>query len=268
MSLFLQILVTHHVGLCLPAAEYVVRMSSGRVVFQGPVSELDKAELVKEVVEEEREQLQDALEEIAIPTPAAEDSAPETRTASPSGVKAKGDGKLTDAEANAEGRVAGKVYRTYLSAAGYSSWLVILVLLLAGRALRVVDRYWCARSLPSAILSDTLSGSRFGESPTVPPSLDSASSSRSSLTPLRPPSARSARSISLPCPISRQRATTSTRTSTSTRSFVRPFPLSHPDLGTHALVPQVSSTLPSSCSAFSQDTAHPSRPRDPSSSAP
>lgn len=124
-------------------------MFSGRVVLQGPVSELDKAELVEEVVEEEPEELEDVVEDALIPKAAAEDSLPETRTPSPAGLKAKGDGKLVQAEANAEGRVSGKVYRTYLAAAGWESWIMILVLLLAGRALRVVDRYWFARSSSS-----------------------------------------------------------------------------------------------------------------------
>jgi hypothetical protein len=70
--------------------------------------------------------------------PVVESVAP-TRVPSPSGeaeVKAGGSGKLIEEELRATGRVKGAVYKLYLSAAGYETWVVIVLLIFAGRAFR------------------------------------------------------------------------------------------------------------------------------------
>src|SRR5882762_2305338 len=40
LDIYLQVLVTHHVELVLPGAQYLVRMLDGRIDTQGPVAEL------------------------------------------------------------------------------------------------------------------------------------------------------------------------------------------------------------------------------------
>lgn len=132
----------------LPGADYLVRLSAGRVESQGPVSELDKAEIEVEKddegevtqVEEDMEQKKDGVEEAAGKALARE----ETRTAASSGQGAAVDkkGKLVDEEVRAEGRVKGAVYLLYLKAAGLETWAAIVLLILAGRSFRVVDRWW------------------------------------------------------------------------------------------------------------------------------
>jgi hypothetical protein len=153
----LQILVTHHISLCLPGADYLVRLSAGRIETQGLVSELDAAELDIETDEEEEEeeepteigdiaeQKKDIVEDaakaaLAPPSPSiGEASTNPTRTPSPSGeaVSAvKGTGKLVEEEARAEGRVKSSVYLLYLKAAGIETWIAIVLLIFAGRSFR------------------------------------------------------------------------------------------------------------------------------------
>ncbi|GAA6013875.1 hypothetical protein JCM10207_008220 [Rhodosporidiobolus poonsookiae] len=168
------ILVTHHISLCLAAADYVVRMSEGRVALQGQVGELDKAELTTELVEEDDEageaDEKDKAEEkasgrmviseadpkeaehaaAAALAPSTSGSALPTREPTPVSAseavaatpKVKGSGKLVEAEARATGRVKWGVYSLYLRSAGYLTWAVLVTLVFLGRAGRVGDRAW------------------------------------------------------------------------------------------------------------------------------
>lgn len=49
MSPTVQILVTHHVDLVLPAAGYLVQMLDGRIDTQGTISELRQRGLLKQI---------------------------------------------------------------------------------------------------------------------------------------------------------------------------------------------------------------------------
>ncbi|GAA5917290.1 hypothetical protein JCM6882_004151 [Rhodosporidiobolus microsporus] len=162
------ILITHHISLCLGAAEYVVRMSEGRVALQGRVNELDKADLTTDFVEEDDE-AEDAEEKdveekeangkkpISAEDPkeaehaAAAALAPSeqpTREPSPNPASsdpvaaAKRAGKLIETEARATGRVKWSVYKLYLVAAGWFTWCTMVALIFLGRAGRVGDRAW------------------------------------------------------------------------------------------------------------------------------
>lgn len=157
-----QILVTHHISLCLPGSHYLVRLSSGNIEMQGLVSELTSTELAAEYRLEKLEAAKEArdaakaakkktddVEKAATKVIEGTDSAAQsqnpTRAPTPEPAdssRRKGDGKLVQEEARAEGRVKWSVYRLYLSAAGYETWVLIVLLLLAGRGFRVVDRVW------------------------------------------------------------------------------------------------------------------------------
>lgn len=157
------ILVTHHISLCLPGADYLVRLSAGRIEVQGLVSELDASEIalelqveaeeeeaeqteVEEVIEQKKDGAEDAAKKaLSPPTDSAGESINPTRAPSPSGealVAPKGSGKLVDEELRAEGRVKGKVYGLYLRAAGIETWVAIVLLIFAGRFFRLGDRWW------------------------------------------------------------------------------------------------------------------------------
>ncbi|BGP40114.1 hypothetical protein JCM10449v2_004072 [Rhodotorula kratochvilovae] len=47
------ILITHHISVCLSSADYVVRLSEGRMTLQGHIDELDKGKLTTELVDED-----------------------------------------------------------------------------------------------------------------------------------------------------------------------------------------------------------------------
>ncbi|GAA6053022.1 hypothetical protein JCM3770_002387 [Rhodotorula araucariae] len=159
------ILITHHISLCLGSADYLVRLSEGRVTLQGHVDELDTGDLTTELVEEDdqageaeaadasEKQLarsgkvdaQDpheaehaalaALAPSVTATPGASTPVPPAPEAT-----AKRSGKLIEEEKRATGRVKWSVYNLYLRSAGYWTWAFMVALLFLGRAGRVADR--------------------------------------------------------------------------------------------------------------------------------
>ncbi|KAM0747040.1 P-loop containing nucleoside triphosphate hydrolase protein [Meredithblackwellia eburnea MCA 4105] len=141
------ILITHHISLTLSGAAHLVQMSSGRIVLQGPVHDLDKSLITTELVEESHE----GEEAVDADAPKNEadgkltDATPEIggKAGDQNGTPLGGPkGKLVEEEARATGRVKWKVYNAYLSAAGWENWFLILLLLLLGRGFRVLDRFW------------------------------------------------------------------------------------------------------------------------------
>lgn len=175
-SLAPQLLITHHISLCLGSADYVVRLSEGRVTLQGRVEELDKNELTTDLVEEDDkageadERVQKLAEKgkvdskdpkeaehaaalaaagTSAPSSSSAGATPGTSTPVPGGEPAsvlKRSGKLVDEEKRATGRVKWSVYNLYLRSAGYWTWVFMVALLFLGRAGRVADRayfrYW------------------------------------------------------------------------------------------------------------------------------
>ncbi|BGP48208.1 hypothetical protein JCM10450v2_004080 [Rhodotorula kratochvilovae] len=155
------ILITHHISLCLSSADYVVRLSEGRVTLQGHVDELDKGELTTELVEEDDEageaDAADAAEkqlasdgkvdakdpheaEHAASAALAPSATATPGTSTPVPPVAKRSGKLIEEEKRATGRVKWSVYNLYLRSAGYWTWAFMVALLFLGRAGRVADR--------------------------------------------------------------------------------------------------------------------------------
>lgn len=106
-------------------------MSSGRVEMQGPVDELDKSAVVSELLDDVEEE--ETVEEVLATT---EDKVPasENEAVVPAAVSAGG--KLVEEELRATGRVKWTVYKTYLAAAGWWVWAVIVFFVVAGRASR------------------------------------------------------------------------------------------------------------------------------------
>ncbi|KAH7106077.1 P-loop containing nucleoside triphosphate hydrolase protein [Auriculariales sp. MPI-PUGE-AT-0066] len=98
------VLVTHHVGLMLPAASHVLRMHDGRVDAFGSVSEL-------------RAQKTNAV-----------------ATGEKNDKKVK---QLVEDEARAEGMVKWRIHDTYLKAAGYITWAVVVLLLMASQGVYI-----------------------------------------------------------------------------------------------------------------------------------
>lgn len=119
------ILVTHHITLCLPYAAYLVELSDGQIIRQGSVQDLEALGKLKELVaaedltnEKTEKANQDETEQVPEPTITHTAEEPEPRNTA--------DGKLIEAEARAEGRVAMSTYVSYIKAAGIISWIIII----------------------------------------------------------------------------------------------------------------------------------------------
>jgi ABC-type glutathione transport system ATPase component len=131
---FAQILITHHITLCLSGSDYLVQMLGGRIALQGPVDELDKSAITSELVEEPVEEEDvDAVAEVALePSPVTIEASAEAPTAEALAATSE-DNKLVKEEARATGRVKILVYRTYLAAGGWWTWLFIILFSISGR---------------------------------------------------------------------------------------------------------------------------------------
>jgi hypothetical protein len=157
------VLVTHHISLCLPGAEYFVSLSDGRIEKQGRVADLDQSELQLELIDEdeEAEKVEEADEldkkgkiapsdpeeverlaaKVAPESASSTDATPGTSTPTAT-TTPNPKGKLVEEEARQTGRVKWTVYSLYLRSAGYATWSLIFLLILAGRVFRVADRWW------------------------------------------------------------------------------------------------------------------------------
>ncbi|ORE10363.1 P-loop containing nucleoside triphosphate hydrolase protein [Rhizopus microsporus var. microsporus] len=132
------ILVTHHVGLCLNGADYVVALKDGEVAAAGvPKDMLKSGALGEELANAEKEKA-DVSEERAVdgPIPTVPKTAVKKTTA-------EGDGKLVKEEERAEGGVSWSVYKTYIDASGgFMFWITVLVLFCAAQGTTLAQDYW------------------------------------------------------------------------------------------------------------------------------
>ncbi|KAH7104662.1 multidrug resistance-associated ABC transporter [Auriculariales sp. MPI-PUGE-AT-0066] len=132
------VLVTHHVDLVLPAANYLVRMLDGRIDIAGSVADLKQdgelADVVQHAKAEQEEATAGSIVQEDIST-----VAPPTETDSKA---AKRPRKLVKDEARVEGSVKLNVYRTYMAASSYFVWVLVLVLILCSQGLFILERLW------------------------------------------------------------------------------------------------------------------------------
>ncbi|KAG7099723.1 hypothetical protein E1B28_001540 [Marasmius oreades] len=134
------ILVTHHIGLCLPISSYLVELSHGVVIRQGPIDSFGHREL-QEVIETEDSPFAEEkkVESSSLPENEADDG--NTKGASNAG---RSDGKLVEVEARAEGRVSLRTYVTYLRAAGVWTWVLTFFLMLTIRGINIGNQFYVA----------------------------------------------------------------------------------------------------------------------------
>lgn len=127
------ILVTHHITLCLPIASHLVELQSGKILHQGSIQELRGSGILEAVISLENES--DTLQDSPRARTPENEADPNKRPTAPQ--RRQSDGKLIDAEARAEGRVAFRTYVTYIKAAGLFSWLLTVVLMLLIRFINI-----------------------------------------------------------------------------------------------------------------------------------
>ncbi|CAE7221585.1 unnamed protein product [Rhizoctonia solani] len=176
------VLVTHHVELMLPCAHYLVRMYDGQIDMQGVVSELQEqgqldyvvldadasSNSEPDIIDSGRNMIDSAADALSSPThrrtasptqelanpPETITSARETRfaakaarqrtvfTARVEPLPSKSPKKLVQDEARAEGNVKWRIYKTYLKASGYFSWVVLVFLIVGYQGFGLVERLW------------------------------------------------------------------------------------------------------------------------------
>lgn len=135
-----RILVTHHVGLCLPRTDYSVFLENGRVKYAGTIEELRKDNHLEDILElddhEEKEQgtldaePQDHADGNTLQKVISNRSTRRTSNAPPPNdtteTSPKGSPKkFVEDEKREKGSVRWKVYKTYLSmGGGFTAWSI------------------------------------------------------------------------------------------------------------------------------------------------
>ncbi|KAF7365100.1 putative multidrug resistance-associated ABC transporter [Mycena venus] len=136
------ILVTHHVELVLPGANYLIRMKDGRIDSQGSLEDLRSRGILEEITEEAAQEVTDedppAPSEPPEQTIEAELDAGELKTVK----EAKKPRKLVEDEHRETGSVKWSVYKTYLAAAGYWVWGLFVFLALVVQLKAVAEKIW------------------------------------------------------------------------------------------------------------------------------
>ncbi len=130
------ILVTHHIGLCLPIASYLVELAAGKVLRQGNVDGLERDGVLQKVIEMEDEPFASEKDEPQESVVANEADVLEG-SGKPKLAEKVANGKLIMAEARAEGRVSIRTYLTYIRAAGTLSWILTFLLMLTIRCINI-----------------------------------------------------------------------------------------------------------------------------------
>ncbi|KAJ5428287.1 P-loop containing nucleoside triphosphate hydrolase protein [Penicillium cf. griseofulvum] len=152
-----RILVTHHVALCLPRADYSVLLDNGCVQYAGTVDELKKSNHLKNILQEtvtdgvyvgaegdeilndEESTLQKVISNTSCQHPStATNGATLTELRSTKTPK-----KFVEEEKRETGKVKLAVYTAYLSKGGHwTYWLLAIVVYLSGLTLMVGRAWW------------------------------------------------------------------------------------------------------------------------------
>ncbi|EGG07028.1 uncharacterized protein MELLADRAFT_85900 [Melampsora larici-populina 98AG31] len=122
-----QVLVTHHIRLCRSAADFVLELRDGKVVYAGPPSgfEQSSAEEVDDNVSGAQDSEEVSETETINTTSLKKVITPEGETT--------GGNNLIEPEKRSEGRVTGSTYRTYFRAAGFRYWFMLVILVVYTR---------------------------------------------------------------------------------------------------------------------------------------
>ncbi|KZT01063.1 multidrug resistance-associated ABC transporter [Laetiporus sulphureus 93-53] len=154
------ILVSHHVQLCAPGAEYVVALDNGRVQYQGDVDGFRSSGVMSTLVQSGVADKEDDKEETAVETveelvpvqeystEITEDGSETTSTAAgtEADVKAgpkKVPRKLIEEEKRAVGHIGKDVWTAYLGACGeWGFWIVFVAALLLAALSPVAENGW------------------------------------------------------------------------------------------------------------------------------
>ncbi|KAH9820759.1 P-loop containing nucleoside triphosphate hydrolase protein [Melampsora americana] len=121
------VLVTHHIRLCRSAADFIIELRDGKVVYAGPPSgfEQSPAEEVDDTVSADQDSEEVSGNETI--------NTASLKNAVASGGESTGANNLIEPEKRSEGRVTGYTYRTYFRAAGFRYWFFLVILVVYTR---------------------------------------------------------------------------------------------------------------------------------------
>lgn len=153
------ILVSHHVQLCAPGANYVVVLDNGRVEFEGSRDAFQDSGIMSRLVQtvekdlvEEKEKEDDEVEatlskegDTSLEEVEADSETSSTVASTPLVVKIerKPPRKLVEEETRAVGRINRDIWVTYISACGGSwYWVVFLTVLVVASISPVLENGW------------------------------------------------------------------------------------------------------------------------------
>lgn len=158
-----RILVTHHVRLCLPGANFVIKVDHGRIVLQRKVSEVfSDRSLLAEILEEadnidedfkprqteeegEDDATEDIIENIIDPENGEPNQSATVQTQEPVTGPTKADKahKLIQEEQREKGQVKLKIYGMYFGASGgIFFWAIVIATFLIVRVSVVSEGWW------------------------------------------------------------------------------------------------------------------------------
>jgi ABC-type multidrug transport system ATPase subunit len=124
------ILVSHHVQLCAPGADFIVALDNGRVIFQGDRETFQSSDVINGLVQssgdaepvdkEEKEQavLESVFEKTARSMSSSQTSSTRGTLVPESKREQKAPRKLIEEEKRAVGRISRDVWETYFKACG------------------------------------------------------------------------------------------------------------------------------------------------------
>ncbi|KAI9485487.1 MAG: hypothetical protein EXX96DRAFT_545289 [Benjaminiella poitrasii] len=158
-----RILVTHHVGLCISEASYVVHLDNGRINLCGSPEELETegvlSSILDDVVAPAGDEQEDTIEEeveIIDPETTVSNAISDLKKTTDHAPKV-----LIKEETRAIGHVKLRMYKTYLKALGGTVyWIIVCGFIFGSRGLDVAESWWIKKwvhSNESSMVNATIS---------------------------------------------------------------------------------------------------------------
>ncbi|KAI7905777.1 uncharacterized protein BX663DRAFT_500876 [Cokeromyces recurvatus] len=159
-----RILITHHVGLCISEASYIVHLENGRIHLCGSPEELEAEGVLNLILDDvvapaEDEQKETIEKEIEMIDP---DVTIHTVMADSKKADHSSPRVLVKEETRAIGRVKTRMYKTYLKALGGPLfWVIVCGVILGSRSLDVAESWWIKKWVHSNESNMTASNASF-----------------------------------------------------------------------------------------------------------